>query len=348
MCRCDLVGVGKGIGVLSGVASEFVVVCCQLRLATWTVEQTQAPVVNGARNLIHGLFYDRRDVHAIITKARRDRRTRDLYCSGKLKCPGYVPPEVSADLKKLREAAGAAPPAVPYSVVSVTVQEEKPFLILPEVASLSFVATEGLKRRLDELSKEFPRPPPLKRPRGGVGSSGNDGPAEECYESVQKLLEAYTLETSGTHKIAALTLTVLRALRKSDSKVLHFIQNTSQVRMVINKGSHCTSTTKGIFLDRCQETNRARIRDDGVLWEWDINVNSMFCYQFGSASETIDSWQAMLEAGKKVNSPGETKLYGHNLADAQSRTSVNTRLVSKISIMPSFSKLSKYFVEHMF
>ena len=281
------------------------------------------------KNLIHGMFWDKRDLHSIITKARRLTCATDLYMKSELKVDGFKPPEPSADLKALREASGTSNPETPYSIISTIRQEEKVYLVLPELASLTFTVPADLKRRFEEIRTEFPRPPPLKRPR-----TSSAGPVVEdvggAWSNIHKFLEEFTLEKSGTTRICQppVVVTVLRACRKADGLVAHFAQNATSGRIVIQPLTHFCTTTTGTFLDRCRDEDRAKLTDEAVVWDWNISVNSFFCFAFGSHPETIDAFPKMFEVAKKVNHPGEVKLYGHNLADAQSRGSTQTRTVA--------------------
>eukprot|EP00973_Karenia_brevis_P057968 8070054-Karenia_brevis.AAC.1 len=108
----------------------------------------------------------------------------------------------------------------------------KSYPIIPDEASLKVLMSEPARKRLAELKKEWPGPPPAKRARVVVeGSSPNDILAS--VPSLWKLLENFTIRKQCLHSIGGAEFSVLWVERKTSPAVtMHYLHNKSTQRLL--------------------------------------------------------------------------------------------------------------------
>ena len=154
------------------------------RLAVWAVENEKR---TPPQNAILGFFYDRKEGHYVVAKARRDVAVKKLFMDNKLRSEGFNAPVPPADLVALRLATKAMASGT-FHVISSVVVDAVPYVVLPEPATLAFSCGEALKKRIDALRAELPPPPAAKRPRVGTCAQGSGEPAAPDKLAIEKLL----------------------------------------------------------------------------------------------------------------------------------------------------------------
>ena len=279
-------------------------------------------------NCIFGFFYDKKDTHYIVTKTRRDKEIRALYLNGKLKVEGFQPPTPPVDLVALRKDAQAMAGGA-FSVITSVVQEGVPYIIVPEAASLSFKCGPVLQTRLKELRQEMPAPPPSKRPRTGAGASG--GPMTEAPNKIDadKILEVFTLVKTSMHTIGdpPVHVAIVRAARKTDGLIFHYVQNMSSARVTLPAKAHFCSSTKGRFFDRLNESQKGSLCSERLEWLWELSGSTMFAYSFGGSDDVIDIFPNMMDSARAVAGTQQLTVYGHNVAESAERSAMQKKRV---------------------
>jgi len=202
-----------------------------MRLIRWNVEALKRAA---SAVKIYGLFHDAKEIHYMVTKARRDFTARELYEDGSLKCEGFAPAAVPEDLKKLRADCGRGPGHETYPLLTISKMGDEHYPNIPDEASLKVVVDEPLRKRLAELRVKYPGAPLAKRLRvGDVAFGASPQVVQAKYESVLKLLEKFTIKQRGSINVDNVEFAVLWVEAKSDARVqLHFIHNHSSERRV--------------------------------------------------------------------------------------------------------------------
>ena len=221
-----------------------------------------------AKNLVHGIFFDTRDVHRHVTLARRNNSVRAHYTDGRLKVEGFDPVPLPDDLRSLREEV-KKPIEASMSVMSTAEREGAHYLVVPELASLVFKATPIVEQRLKELRAEFPPPPPAKRPR--VGACSGAASQFPRIATLQVLLKDFMILKNGNVTIGGQDFRILRVERKSDAATAQYLQNHLGTRRTIPAKSHVTSSAGGRFLNRKLPEHRALIPDTAIQWPYTLS-----------------------------------------------------------------------------
>ena len=221
-----------------------------------------------AKNLVHGIFFDTKDVHRHVTLARRNNSVRAHYTDGRLKVEGFDPVPLPDDLRSLREEV-KKPIEASMSVLSTAERDGAHYLVVPEPSSLAFKATPIVEQRLAELRKEFPPPPPAKRPR--VGACSGAASQFPRLATAQGLLKDFMMVKSGNVNIGGQDFRILRVERKSDAATAQYLQNHLGTRRTIPAKSHVTSSAGGRVLDRRLPEHRALIPDSAVQWPFSLS-----------------------------------------------------------------------------
>jgi hypothetical protein len=228
----------------------------------------QREVTKPTGNFIFGTFYDKKDSHYIISKMRMQRQARDLYVSAKLKVEGFQPPVPPAELVAMRKENESMSGGSSFKVITSCVQDGCPFVVLPEPASLHFKCSTALKDRLTQMRKELPAPPAAKRPRTGAGASGGLLHDVPVTIKMDKIFDAFTLAKSAAHTVGnpPVHITILRAMRKTDGLIFQFVQNSSSARLTLPAKAHFCSSTRGSFIDKMIESQKAELLIDIVFF----------------------------------------------------------------------------------
>ena len=145
--------------------------------------------VSSTADPVHGLFADPKDSNRVVGKARRDAHIKGLYLEGKFKADGFDPVSKPADIKSMEEECGKPLP-VGFSVLASVEREGKHFLTFPEAEALKVNLKGTLRKKYDDLRKDFPPPPPPKR----ICLSGTSTVVtpNKCF-SMQQILEKFIL-----------------------------------------------------------------------------------------------------------------------------------------------------------
>jgi hypothetical protein len=236
-----------------------------LRLAEWVL-QREATKPTG--NFVFGSFYDKKDAHYIISKVRMQMQTRELYVSSKLKVEGFQPPVPPAELVALRKDNEAMRGGGSFKVITAVIQDGVPYVVLPEPASLHFKCSTSLKDRLAQMRKDLPAPPTAKRPRTGAGASGGLLHDVPVTIKMDKIFDTFTLAKSASHTVGnpPVHITILRAVRKTDGQIFQFVQNSSSTRLTLPAKAHFCSSTRGVFIDRMNEAQKAERLIDSLIF----------------------------------------------------------------------------------
>ena len=246
-------------------------------LTSWTGDSISAMLrrsvaaqrAGAKKSLVYALFSDCKDVHVQVSKARRDIDVRSDYTEGRLKIDGFDPLPLPEDIKSLQGEV-QKPWQTSLSVLSTTERDGQYYLTMPDVANLSFQSTPAVEKRLAELRKDFPAPPAAKRPRVGACATVGAAAGFPNSAAVSELLKQFTMVKADTIQLAGQDFRVLRMERKTDSAIVHYLQNLHGTRKTVPAKTHVTSTTAGRFYNRAKE--RALLKDD--LLHWDFSITS--------------------------------------------------------------------------
>ena len=228
------------------------------------------------QRMVKGLFYDPREAHRQIMKARRDASVKALYMSGAIKFDGFEPVQLPQEIKTLRESA-AKDFAGELSVLSTVDRESQHYLVAPEVASLKFAPDEGVRERIAELKASLPTPPPAKRPRVGAADPSATFPKSA---TLHELLKSFILLKCEDATISGQDCRILLFERKSDSLTAQYLQNHLPTKRTIPAKSFFTSSKNGRFLDRLRGEH-AGVGSDRHIWQFQIAYRPQFSIRRG-------------------------------------------------------------------
>ena len=223
------------------------------------------------KNLVQGIFFDSKDAHRQVTKARRNKTVRTHYTDGRLKVDGFDPVPAPDDLRTLKEEV-KKPIDATLSVLSTTERDDLHYLVIPEASTLAFQPTGKVEQRLKELRAEFPPPPPAKRPRIGACEGGSQSFPKKG--TLQDLLKDFILLSSKPVTVGGQEFRMLRLERKCDRAIAFYLQNQLGTRRTIPAKSHLTSSVSGRCLNRLLPEHRALIPDTAIQWPYSLSSPS--------------------------------------------------------------------------
>jgi hypothetical protein len=223
---------------------------------------------------------------------------KQIHCQQTLPCRHGV----ISDVVVATDALGSTY----YVKVGSTVKVDKSFyFVSPQPSSLAFMVSADIKKRMLEITGSLPTPPLAKRPRVADGLLATPPAEVPRATTVMKLLETFTLLKSSTITLGTppANFVVLRAQKKDNAEVYHFLHNNGHERRILLPSTHFCSSTKGRFLDRLTMTPEQKNAVDSSRpqWPWACTAETLFTYSFGPEGETVNSFNAMYESARKVH-----------------------------------------------
>lgn len=279
---------------------------------------------SGNSTKIFGLFHDAKDMHYVISRARRDNLSRRLYESGALLCPGFTPMALPEDLRQLRAECGRGPQHPEYTHMTVVTVDNKQYPVIAEEASIRVAFTEEGRKRLRELRDAAPAPPAAKRARV-LAASANI----QRFPKLEDLLSQFNLRNRQSVTIDGKAVNMLRAESKtSEDIVLHYLHNTGDGRVVLRKHAQVATSSKMEVYDRLLPDGAEALskHPELIAYPYKWSTDTLFVYRFGAAEEVISDFGRMISAAKTSHS-GDVKTYGHNLSDMAASSASAERIV---------------------
>ena len=242
---------------------------------------------------LFGLFYDRKDVHYQVSKARRDQFIRSEIVNGNFEEPGSATAP-SAELQELRSKAGNGQPMITLQVCAVDRSGGQNKLVVPDPSSLPFHVPDSLKRRLEDAAKNI-----------GVTLSKrrrhDSGPTECSFQNLCRTMECVRgRDRQLLVPIQGLKLVRMRMKRLAaadgvagaDSAVAagadsadaagtgsavttgaaedaFYLHNTTDDRIIVPAFHLLFTSTRGKFTNMTQlDDNNSALQDGMVAWPW--------------------------------------------------------------------------------
>ena len=225
---------------------------------------------------LFGLFFDKKDVHYQITKARREDSWRRAVKAGNLTLDKSVadvaPP---AELVSLRAKVSVAAVRDSLSVLKIAQGRGnggRPALVIPDPVALKFEVSDSLKRRLEELQAEFAPTPETRLKRQRLD------PPRACVANLPDGVSAAELRNtmvvieSQQHCVAGKAITVLKtrlasAVADDTTEVFFYAHNSGTVRLSLGALSHFCCASAGRFLDRI-DGDFETVEGGPLVWPW--------------------------------------------------------------------------------
>ena len=146
------------------------------------------------------------------------------------------------------------------------------YLVVPEASTLSFKVTSKIESQLQELWKEFPVPPPAKRPR--IGQFAGGSAQFPRLATILELLKDFILLKAKLVTIGGQEFCMLRMERRRDAAVVHFLQNHLGRCRTIPAKSHVTSSAGSRCVNKRLPDHRALIPDTAIQWPFSISLSA--------------------------------------------------------------------------
>ena len=255
-----------------------------------------------AEEVVFGFFVDQKELHHHVAKARRDETIKTKYADGTFKVIGFTPLPLPADVEAMEKEA-EQPLAASMSTLTSVQRDGKHYLVIPEESALSFKLEGDLKRKFDQVKRDFPPPPPPKKLRSSAAdSAGGSGEVPRGCFPMQQLLEKFLLRKSEPITVASQEFRVLQGESKASGAVHHFLHNHMASRRTIPAKTRLCSTSSSKYVNRKLDI-ASETGSHHIVWPWSLTTSTLFSFAFGA--------DAPLTFGPVVGGGG-TQVYAHN------------------------------------
>ena len=277
---------------------------------------------------LFGVFFDKKDGHYQVSKARRNIWLRQRFVDQKMFLPAEQT-KPSQGLEALRAKVSVSA-NLNLQVLSAVESEGTPYLQVPDPMSLSFSVPESLKRRLDEVSETYGLPPGKRRCQDGPKLPTNSISIEDLKTSFRILQEDSCAIEDEDIVVYKVVLAEDGRPNGSDGdgaanetdNCYFYLGNKGSDEKSFSASSIVTEGPTGTFYNAFlpeHEEHLSSLPCSVVRWPWKLTVRSMFRHNFG-AQEQWSNFPSTYALARELGGKSEVTVYAHNVSDAAART----------------------------